>query len=295
MGPHHGARQAAVVPQHPDVLRVVRARLEGVVPPPRAGDVGGAPAGRVGEPLLGAAAAHHHALPAARPDRLFGECVHHQQPRAEVHRAAGARPQPGARRLDCDGAAHLRALAGRRPDQPAVAARRAEADHVQHDRTRPGAGAARAAPHRQRRARGPLGAARQLPPDDVVARRARQDHRGYAGAPAAPAVPLVAVVGAARLLPDRHPAESREDDHRAAQGPQGEHDAVDQQHERPEVQRVRQALQVQEAALRHVLVPRRARRPAQVPQFGVEYPVRFQRCRFRGVRAVLAAVPRRVR
>eukprot|EP00966_Prymnesium_polylepis_P329864 7385545-Prymnesium_polylepis.2 len=206
MGPHHGARQAAVVPQHPDVLRVVRARLEGVVPPPRAGDVGGAPAGRVGEPLLGAAAAHHHALPAARPDRLFGECVHHQQPRAEVHRAAGARPQPGARRLDCDGAAHLRALAGRRPDQPAVAARRAEADHVQHDRTRPGAGAARAAPHRQRRARGPLGAARQLPPDDVVARRARQDHRGHAGAPAAPAVPLVAVVGAARLLPDRHPA-----------------------------------------------------------------------------------------
>ena len=54
----------------PLVLRVERARVARVVPPPRARDARGAAAGRVGEPLHRAAAHHHRALPAARPHHL---------------------------------------------------------------------------------------------------------------------------------------------------------------------------------------------------------------------------------
>ena len=226
VGPHHRARQAAVVPQHHGVLRVVRPRLARVVPFGRARDGGGAPAGRVGESLLRADAADHRALPAPRPHRLRRHRVHRQQPHRQVHRAPRPRPRIGPRRLDGHDAAHLRALARRRPDEPAAAAVGAEGRAVQYDRAGPGAVAPRGEAGGPGHEGGALGAPRQLPPDDELARRARQDHRDAPRAQPARVVPAVALVVAPPAVPDRHPAARHQDDDRAAEGAEGEHDAA---------------------------------------------------------------------
>mmetsp|Transcript_2367 Transcript_2367/g.7840 ORF Transcript_2367/g.7840 Transcript_2367/m.7840 type:complete len:277 (+) Transcript_2367:10214-11044(+) len=276
MGPRHRTRQAAQLPQHHAVIRVERPRLGRVVPPPGAGDAGRPAAGRVGEPVHRAAAAHHRPLPAARPDRLRHHRLHRQQPWCALHGAAGARPRLGARRLHGHHPAHLCAVARRRPDQSADPAVPAEGGHLQHHRARPGPVAARGPADRRGPARGPLGAAGQLPPDDVVAGRAGQDDRGLPDAVAARVLPAVAVIVAAPPLPHRHPAARCQDDHGAAKGAQGQHDSADSQHARIQVLAVQQAAKVQEAPVRHVLVPLAAGRPAQIRQPWLEHPVRLQ-------------------
>ena len=89
-----------------------------------------------------------------RPDRIVFATTnfHHQQPRPEVHRAARARPQRGARRLDSPSTPLIFVLSpGVDPTNQLMQLAEHEERHLQHDRARPGPVAARAPPHRQRR------------------------------------------------------------------------------------------------------------------------------------------------
>mmetsp|Transcript_26367 Transcript_26367/g.57119 ORF Transcript_26367/g.57119 Transcript_26367/m.57119 type:complete len:252 (-) Transcript_26367:1297-2052(-) len=242
---------------------------------------GGRVARRVGEQVQRAAATYPPALPPLRPSRLRCHHLCHQQPRPQVRRTSPLRARLYPRRLQRHHPAHLCAVPRCRPCVHAPAARRTPfyGRQVLPSRAGTGPGTHRTAAHRRGGGQGALDLPRQLSSLHLVHARAGKDLREPAGPQTKQAVPAVAVVQRPPQVPHLHLAGGHQDDERAAQGAEVQPHAALQPNGRAQLPALNQTAQVQEAAVRAVLLPLGPLREAQIHEPRVERGLRFQRRR----------------